>query len=64
MSKFDTQHMRVMGKNGFNMHRDGKITWKTSFSTTSADVTPYEVIEHETVAAAKAAMGALSSASH
>lgn len=62
--KFKTQHMRVQGKNGFNIHRDGKTTWKTSFSTTSFDVAPYDVIEHESVAAAKAVMGALSCAEH
>lgn len=63
MSKFISQHMRVMGKNGYNIHRDGNITWKTSMST-SGSVTPYDVIEHKSVAAAKAIMGALSCASH
>ena len=61
--KFKTQHMRVMGKNGFNMHRDGKTTWRTTIATTG-ELGAYDVIEHESVAAAKAVMGALSCASH
>ena len=61
--KFKTQHMRVMGKNGYNLHRDGNTTWKTSMATTG-DTAPYDIIEHPSVAAAKAVLGALSCAEH
>lgn len=61
--KFKTQHMRVMGKNGYNMHRDGNTTWKTSMAS-SGIVAPYDVVVHKSIAAAKAIMGGLSCASH
>lgn len=61
--KFKTQHLRVPSvRNGYILHRDGATTWKTALST-SAPVTPYDVIEHKTVAAAKAILGNISSAS-
>lgn len=61
--KFKTQHLRVAStKDGYILHRDGKTTWKTTLST-SSDTPPYDVVEHKTVAAAKAVLGNISSAS-
>jgi len=61
--KFKTQHIRVMGKHGYNLHRDGKVTYKTS-QANSGDIAPYDVIEHATVSAAKAELGQITSASN
>ena len=60
--KFKTQHIRIMGKNGYSLHRDGNVTWKTPMSTTG-DCLPFDVIEHKSVAAAKAELGSITSAS-
>lgn len=60
--KFKTQHIRIMGKHGYGLHRDGCITWRTPMSTTG-DCLPYDVIEHKSVAAAKALLGGITSAS-
>ncbi len=60
--KFKTQHLRVARThNGFILHRDGATTWKTTLSTTQ-DTTPYDVVEHESVRAAKALLGQISCA--
>jgi hypothetical protein len=59
--KFPTQHLRVPSvRNGYILHRDGNVTWKTTLST-SAPVTPYDVVEHTSVAQAKALLGQISS---
>lgn len=60
--KFKTQHVRVMGKHGYILHRDGNTTWRTSMAT-SGESAPYDVVEHKSVAAAKAILGQLTSAS-
>lgn len=60
--KFPTQHLRVPNThNGYILHRDGNVTWKTTLST-SAVVTPYDVVEHASVAEAKALLGQVSCA--
>ena len=61
--KFKTQHLRVAStKDGYILHRDGNTTWKTTMSTTQ-EVAPFEVVVHDTVAAAKAVLGNISCAS-
>jgi len=60
--KFLTQHLRVPSvRNGYTLHRDGNVTWRTTLST-SAPATPYDVIEHASVAKAKALLGSVSCA--
>lgn len=61
--KFSTQHVRVMGKAGYCLHRDSNVTWRTSMATTG-DTAPYAVIEHNSVGEAKALLGNITSASH
>ena len=61
--KFATQHIRVMGKDGYNLHRDSNVTWRTSMATTG-DISPYNVIEHDSVADAKQLLGNITCASH
>ncbi len=59
--KFSTQHIRVaQGHNVFQLHRDGKTTWQTTGD--GNDQAPVHVIEHDTVAAAKALFGDITSA--
>lgn len=60
--KFKTQHLRVPSiRDGYIIHRDGATTWKTTLST-SAPVTPYDVVIHDSVAQAKALLGQISCA--
>lgn len=59
--KFNTQHIRVaQGHNVFQLHRDGKTTWQTTGE--GNDQAPIQVIEHDTVRAAKALFGAITTA--
>jgi len=56
-----TQHIRVtQGHNMFQLHRDGKTTWITEGD--SKDQHASNVIEHESVRAAKALFGAITTA--
>lgn len=58
--KFKTQHIRV--KHGaYDLHRDGKTTYKTTTGRTG-QITVTDEIVHDTVAAAKAVLGNISSA--
>lgn len=60
--KFTTQHIRVaQGHNVFQLHRDGKTTWQTQGEL--GDQQPTNVIEHDTVRAAKALFGDITSVS-
>jgi hypothetical protein len=59
--KFNTQHIRVaQGHNTFQLHRDGKTTWMTTGE--GGDLAPMQVTHHDTVAAAKALFGDITSA--
>ena len=58
--KFKTQHIRVtQGHLAFQLHRDGKTTWQTTDGQGEAAVT--HLIEHDTVRAAKALFGDVTS---
>lgn len=59
--KFKTQHIRVaQGHNVFQLHRDGHVTWETKGE--GADQAASNIIEHDSVRAAKALFGAITSA--
>lgn len=61
--KFNTQHIRVSdGHNTYQLHRDGNTTWETRGGGEGEQV-PSNIIEHETVAAAKALFGNITSVS-
>ena len=60
--KFKTQNIRILGNHGFNLHRDGNVTYKTDQAGKAQSTSVYEVIEHESVAAAKALLGGFSCA--
>lgn len=60
--KFKTQHIRVLGKHGFNLHRNSNVTYRTAQAGKVVDASIYDVIEHESVAAAKALLGGFSCA--
>lgn len=56
--KFTTQHIKVVeGKTGYDLHRDGKVTWKTQGFTGDA----YDTVVHDSVAKAKALFGTITS---
>ena len=58
--KFNTQHIRVaQGHNVFQLHRDGKTTWTTQGE--GKDQAASNIIEHDTVRAAKALFGDITS---
>ncbi len=58
--KFSTQHIRVSnGHDNYQLHRDGKLTWQTVDSKGESTVT--HLIEHDTVAQAKAVFGDITS---
>jgi len=57
--KFSTQHIRVAsGHDVYQLHRDGKTTWQTQGEQGAT-----HVIEHTSVAAAKALFGDITSVS-
>ena len=59
--KFSTQHIRVaQGHNVFQLHRDGKTTWTTQGEGTDQGAS--NIIHHDTVAAAKALFGDITTA--
>jgi len=61
--KFKTQHIRVWNNgSGYDLHRDGKTTWKTR-SGKSGVIAQFDTIIHATVAAAKAELGNITSSS-
>ena len=58
--RFNTQHIRVSnGHDNYQLHRDGKTTWQTVDSKGESAV--IALIEHESVAAAKALFGDITS---
>ena len=58
--KLKTQHIRVAaGHDVYQLHRDGKTTWKTTGD--GKDQTAHDVTKHESVAAAKALFGDITS---
>jgi len=60
--KFSTQHIRVAsGHDVYQLHRDGKTTWQTQGDQGEQGAT--HVIEHTSVAAAKALFGDITSVS-
>jgi hypothetical protein len=58
--KFRTQHIAVKGRDGYNLHRDGNTTWRTS-GMVGNNISHTTV--HPSVAAAKRELGIVSSAS-
>ena len=59
--KFKTQHIRVaQGHNVFQLHREGNTTWETQGE--GADQAASNVIVHDTVRAAKALFGDITTA--
>ena len=59
--RFNTQHIRVaQGHHVFQLHRDGKTTWKTQGE--GVDQAASDVIEHDTVREAKALFGDITTA--
>ena len=58
--RLSTQHIRVTnGHNPYQLHRDGKTTWVTTGD--GKDQGASNIIEHESVRAAKALFGAITS---
>ena len=59
--KFKTQHIRVaQGHNVFQLHRDGNVTWTTQGE--GADQAASDITVHDTVRAAKALFGDITTA--
>ncbi len=57
--KLPTQQLDVKGREGYKLHRDRNVTWRTSGQGNVVS----HVVTHDTVRAAKAVLGAISSAS-
>lgn len=60
--KFKTQNIRILGNHGFNLHRDGNVTYKSDQAGKAQGSGVYDVVTHESVAAAKALLGTYSCA--
>jgi hypothetical protein len=59
--KLKTQHIRVaQGHNVFQLHREGNVTWVTTGD--GKDQSAHNVIKHESIRAAKALFGDITSA--
>lgn len=55
--KFKTAHINVKnGREGYGLHRDGALTWKTT-TTMAGHTSCYDVVQHDSIAAAKAVFG-------
>ena len=58
--KFNTQHIRVTsGHDNYQLHRDGKTTWKTTGNALAA----FDVVVHTSVSSAKKLLGSITSVS-
>lgn len=61
--KFKSAHISVKnGRDGYGLHRDGDVTWKTTTSLQGV-TNCFDVITHPTIAAAKRVLGVITQAS-